>query len=105
MNHKRISKLSALVLLILLILFPNSFSSATVLGESVFPAEEEEKFVWESMNATETWYIEVEFVRFTVSRIYNETHNSRNYLFMNYTLEFYHRFNWLPRYQNSFYMA
>jgi len=105
MNHKRIYRLSALCLLISLIFFPNSFSSATVLGESEFPAEEEDKFVWETTNATESWYMDVEFVRFTVSRIYNETYNSQNYLFMNYTLEFYYRFNWVPRYENSFYMA
>ena len=105
MNHKRIYRLSALCLLISLICFPNSFSSATVLGESEFPAVEEDKFVWETINATESWYMDVEYVRFTVSGIYNETYNSQNYLFMNYTLEFYHRFNWLPRYENSFYMA
>lgn len=105
MNHKRIYRLSALVLLISLIFFPNSFSSATVLGESEFPAEKEDKFVWETINATESWYIDVEYIRFTVSGIYNETYNSQNYLFMNYTLEFYYRFNWLPRYENSFYMA
>ncbi|MBY8986880.1 MAG: hypothetical protein KGD61_00375 [Candidatus Lokiarchaeota archaeon] len=105
MNRKRIHWLSALVLLISLISFPNSFSGATILGESEFPAENEDIFVWESVNATESWYIDVEFVRFTVSEIYNETYNSQNYLFMNYTLEFYHRFSWVPRYQNSFYMA
>ena len=105
MKHKRICKLSALVLLISLMIFPNSFSNATVLGESEFPAEEEDQFVWNSVNATASWYVEVELVRFTVSRIYNETYNSQNYLFMNYTLEFYHRFIWVPRYENSFYMA
>jgi hypothetical protein len=88
-----------------LIFFPNSFSSGTVLGESEFPAEEEDRFVWETVNATASWYIDVEFVRFTVSRIYNETFNSQNYLFMNYTLEFYHRFIWVPEYVDSFYMA
>jgi hypothetical protein len=85
--------------------FPNSFSNATVIGESEFPAKEQDQFVWESVNATASWYVEVEFVRFTVSRIYNETYNAQNYLFMNYTLEFYHRFIWVPRYENSFYMA
>jgi len=105
MNHKRIYKFSTLGLLVLLISFPNSFSSATVLGESEFPAEEDDTFVWETVNATESWYMDVDFVRFTVSRIYNETYNSQNYLFMNYTLEFYHRFNWVPRYENTFYMA
>ena len=105
MNDKRIYKLSALGLLVLLISFPNSFSSATVLGESEFPAEEDDVFVWETVNATESWYMDVDFVRFTVSKIYNTSYNSQNYLFMNYTLEFYHRFNWIPRYENSFYMA
>lgn len=105
MNYKRIYRLSALILLITLILFPNSYSNATVLGESEFPAEEENQFVWESVNATASWYVEVEYVQFTVSKIYNETYNSQNYLFMNYTLEFYHRFIWVPRYENSFYMA
>lgn len=93
------------MLLISLIIFPNSFSSATVLGESEFPAEEEDVFVWETVNATESWYMDVDYVRFTVTDIYNETFNSENFLFMNYTLEFYHRFIWVPEYENSFYMA
>ena len=105
MNHKRIYRLSALILLISLIVFPNSFSSATVLGESEFPAEEEDIFVWETVNATESIYQDVEFVRFTVSGIYNETYNSQNYLFMNYTLEFYQRAHYDNVYENSFYMA
>ncbi|MBY9012159.1 MAG: hypothetical protein KGD70_07285 [Candidatus Lokiarchaeota archaeon] len=105
MNRKRIYKFSALVLLISLIFFPSSFSRGTILGESEFPAEEEDRFVWETVNATASWYIDVEFVRFTVSRIYNETFNSQNYLFMNYTLEYYHRFIWVPEYVDSFYMA
>lgn len=105
MNYKRVLRLSSLVLLFSLILFPNCFSSATVLGESEFPAEEEDRFVWESVNATESWYMDVEFVRFTVSSIYNESFNSKNYLFMNYTLEYYHRYIWVSEYENSFYMA
>ena len=105
MNHKRIYRLSALILLISLIVFPNSFSSATVLGESEFPAEEEDIFVWETVNATESMYQDVEFVRFTVSRIYNKTYNSQNYLFMNYTLEFYQRAHYDIVYENLFYMA
>jgi len=94
-----------MLLLISLILFPSSQANATVLGESEFPAELDDDFVWESVNATESWYIDVEYIRFTVSEIYNETYNSQNFLFMNYTLEFYHRYNWIPRYENSFYMA
>lgn len=105
MNYKRISRLSALLLLISLITFPNSFSSATILGESEFPAEEEDMFVWETVNATESMYEDVEFIRFTVTEIYNETFNSQNFLFMNYTLEFYQRAHYDKEYENSFYMA
>jgi len=105
MNHKRIYRLSALYLLILLIFFPSPFSNATILGESEFPAEKEDVFVWETVNATESAYVDVEFVQFTVYEVYNETYNSKNYLFMNYTLEFYRRYAYLPEYENSFYMA
>jgi hypothetical protein len=105
MNYKRIYRLCALLLLIFLIQFPSSFSNATILGESEFPAEKKDTFIWETVNATESWYIDVDYVRFTVFDIYNETYASQNYLFMNYTLEFYHRYNWIPKYEDSFYMA
>jgi len=71
----------------------------------VFPAEINDEFTWETVNATESWYLEVDYIRFTVANIYNETNNDKNYLFVNYTLEFYYRNNWLPEYINSFYMA
>jgi hypothetical protein len=97
--------LSALCFLIIFINFPiNSFSN-TVLGESVFPAEINDEFVWEKINATESWYMEVDYIRFTVTNIYNETNNDKNYLFLNYTLEYYHKISWVPEYINSFYMA
>jgi len=97
--------LSALCFLIFFINFPiNSFSN-TVLGESVFPAEVNDEFIWETVNATESWYMEVDYIRFTVTNIYNETNNDKNYLFVNYTLEYYHRISWVPEHINSFYMA
>jgi len=49
--------------------------------------------------------MEVDYIRFIATNIYNETNNDKNYLFVNYTLEFYYRNNWLPEYINSFYMA
>jgi hypothetical protein len=97
--------LSALCFLILFINFPIESFSNTVLGESVFPAEINDRFVWETVNATESWYMEVDYIRFTATNIYNETNNDKNYLFLNYTLEYYHRAAWIPEYINSFYMA
>lgn len=97
--------LSALCFLILFINLPKNAFSNTILGESVFPAEINDEFTWETVNATESWYLEVDYIRFTVANIYNETNNEKNYLFVNYTLEYYHKISWVPGYINSFYMA
>ncbi|MBA7480548.1 hypothetical protein ES705_11022 [subsurface metagenome] len=107
MKNNRNYWLSALCFLIFFINFPiNSFSNI-VLGESVFPAETNDKFVWETVNATESLYMEVDYIRFTATNIYRETDNDKNYLFVNYTLEYYHRYrySWGEKYENSFYMA
>jgi hypothetical protein len=97
--------LGTLCFLIIFINLPiNSFGS-TVLGESVFPAEKDDSFVWDTVNATEPWYTEIDYIRFTATNIYNETNDDKNYLFVNYTLEYYHNFAWVPEYVNSFYTA
>ena len=105
MSHKSSITSTACLCLVLLLVFPPYILGSTTLGESTFPVEDESEIIWESVNATESWYIDVEFVRFTASKIYNETYDEKNYLFINYTLEFYHRYSWVPRYTNSFYMA
>ena len=105
MRQKRFITSIVCICIILLSIFPLYSLGSTTLGESTFPIEEESEIIWESINATESWYIDVEYVRFTASKIYNETFNDNNYLFLNYTLEFYYRFSWVPRYTNSFYMA
>ena len=105
MKNNRNYWLSALCFLIFFMNFPiNSFSN-TVIGESVFPAEINDEFTWDTVNATESWYMEVEYIKFTATNIYNETNNDKNYLFVDYTLEFYHRANYLKKHENSFYMA
>jgi len=105
MKQKRFITSIVCICIILLSIFPLYTLGSTTLGESTFPIEEESEIIWESINATESWYIDVEYVRLTASKIYNETFNDNNYLFLNYTLEFYYRFSWVPRYTNSFYMA
>ncbi len=104
MRQKRYITSIACLCLIFLSIFPLNALSSTTIGESTFPVEEQSKIIWESVNATEAWS-DVEFVQFTASTIYNQTYNEKNYLFINHTLEFYHRFTWMPRYTNSFYMA
>jgi hypothetical protein len=101
---KNFLRVSIFVIFISAFLAINSTAS-TVLGESIFPAEEGDEFIWETVNATESWYIEVEYVKFEVESIFNQTYLGSNYLFMNYSLNYYRRFGWIPHYENSFYMA
>ena len=105
MQNIRKASIVSLCFLICFCWVPRISTASTTLGESVFPAEEGDELIWETTNATESWYIDVEYIRFTVSSIFNSTYLGENYLFMNYTLEYYHRFAWVPQYINSFYMA
>ncbi len=91
MSKKKFIASTACLCLILLSIFPIYILGSTTLGESTFPVEEESEFIWKTVNATESWYMDVPLVRFTVSKIYNETFNEKNYLFLNYTLEFYYK--------------
>ena len=92
--------------LILVSILPINSYGNTILGESIFPVEQDDNpYIWESVNATEEWYIEVDYIRFTVEDIYNLTYNDNNYLFLNYSLDIYHRFAWVPLYEDTFYMA
>jgi hypothetical protein len=105
MSQKRFITSIACLCLILISISPLYSLGSTTLGESTFPIKEESEIIWDNVNATESWYMDIKFVKFTASKIYNETYNGKNYLFMNYTLEFYHQISWVPRYTNSFYMA
>ena len=107
MKQKRFITSIACFCLILLSISPLYSLGSTTLGESTFPIEEESQIYWDSVNATESWYMDIDYVRFTASKIYNETYNDKNYLFMNYTLEFYPKgqISWVKKYENSFYMA
>ena len=105
MIQKRFRTSIACLCLIIFTVLPLYTLGSTTLGESTFPVEEKREFIWRTVNATESWYMDVPLVKFTVSKIYNETFNEKNYLFLNYTLEFYYKISWVPEYTNSFYMA
>ena len=105
MIQKRFRTSIACLCLILFCIFPLYTLGSTTLGESTFPVEEKSEFIWRTVNATESWYMDVPLVKFTASTIYNQTYNEKNYLFLNYTLEFYYKISWVRLYTNSFYMA
>ncbi len=80
----------------------------TTLGDSTFPLDKDESITWKSVNATEPYYEEIEFVRFSATDVYNASLNGNRYMFVNYTLWFYHNFAWIKKSledENAFYLS
>ncbi len=78
------------------------------LGDSTFPLDKDESITWKSVNATEPYYEEIEFVRFSAIDVYNASINGNRYMIVNYTLWFYHNFAWIPKSLedvNAFYLS
>jgi len=78
------------------------------LGDSTFPLDKDESITWKSVNATEPYYEEIEFVRFSAIDVYNASLNGNRYMIVNYTLWFYHNFAWIPKSLedvNAFYLS
>ena len=90
--------------LILISSFSVNVAGTTTIGNSTFPVEEGKRIKWKSVNASD-WYDEVGFVQTRIISIDNDTYDSKLCMMVNYTLEYYHKFNWVPQYTNSFYMA
>lgn len=97
--------ISVFCLLITFSLVITNIRGETTIGNSTFPAEEGKSFRWNTINTTESWYKDVEFVQVKVINIYNDTFDSKDCMIVNYTLEFYHKYAWIPQYTNSFYLA
>ena len=86
-------------------MIPSSLSQITIY-DSTFPLEQGKSIRWETVNATEEPYNDIEYIRFTVDELYNDTwSNGPNSLIVNSTIEFYHNFGWLAEFENSFYLA
>ena len=78
------------------------------LGDSTFPLDKDESMTWKSVNATEPYYEEIEFIRFSATDVYNASLNGNRYMIVNYTLWFYHNFAWIPKSLedvNAFYLS
>ncbi|MFW9947408.1 MAG: hypothetical protein ACFFBZ_03540 [Promethearchaeota archaeon] len=100
-----------LLLLIFSIIFysilPTTLGEIT-LGDSTFPLDKDESITWKSVNATEPYYEEIEFVRFSATDVFNASLNGNSFMFVNYTLWFYHNFAWIPKSLedvNAFYLS
>jgi hypothetical protein len=105
---KTLKKILTIIVFSLIII--SSFNvmavEATTIGESTFPIEQSKSVKWKCVNASdEFWYKDVDFVQVRITNVYNDTYDSKLCMMVNYTLEYYHKFAWVPEYTNSFYMA
>ncbi|MHA1296657.1 MAG: hypothetical protein ACTSRH_07955 [Promethearchaeota archaeon] len=107
-NIHKIEIISIILIIILGIFNLISFGKPeTTLGESSFPAEENDYFIWKCVNSTDPKHNIGDLIRFTVEKIYNETFDGIHSLIVNYTIENYNFISglWIPQQTNTFYMA
>jgi len=105
MNNLKKFSILILIFVISLSLITSNVRGETTIGNSTFPAEEGKSFRWNTINTTESWYKDVEFVQVKVMNINNGSLESHDCMIVNYTLEYYHKYAWIPQYTNSFYLA
>jgi len=105
MNGFKKYSIGILCFIIIFSLFTSNISGDTTIANSTFPAEKGQNFRWNTVNATDVWYKDIEFVQFRATNIYNDTLDSKYCMVVNYTLEFYHKYAWIPEYTNSLYLA
>ena len=91
--QKNIRKIELIGIILIIILGTFNFisigSTETILGDSSFPAEENDYFIWKCINSTDSKHNIGDLTRFTVEKIYNETFNGVHSLIVNYTIENY----------------
>jgi hypothetical protein len=79
----------------------------TVIGQTTFPFEEEDSFVWRCVNSTGPKHNSGDLTRFTVESIYNDTVEGINCLMVNYSIDEYDviKGNWIRYQDDLFYLA
>ena len=106
---KHFSKIIALSLSLALLVFliiPYA-KPQTIIGDSIFPFEEDESFVWRCVNSTGPKHNIDDLTRFTIESIYNETFESVHCLMVNYSIDEYDviKGQWIRNQDNLFYLA
>jgi hypothetical protein len=105
---KRFKILVAFALIItLFFIIPFSYSTTTI-GNSSFPAEENDSYIWKCVNSTGEDHNNGDLTKFTVDYIYNDTlsYGWRN-MIVNYSIDQYDviKGQWVRYQDNVFYMA
>lgn len=106
MKYRKTFALLLNFMLLTLFLLPN-VKPQTVIGNSTFPFEEEDTFVWRCVNSTGPRHNIDDLTQFTVESIYNETFETVHCLMVNYSVHEYDviKGQWILNQDNLFYLA
>ncbi|MBY9004523.1 MAG: hypothetical protein KGD73_11160 [Candidatus Lokiarchaeota archaeon] len=106
----KISHKALIILLNLLVFFllaaPNA-SGNTTLGDSTFPSEDGDYYIWSCINSTGDNHNIGDLTKFIVEFVYNESFEGKRSLIVNYSVEEYDIIggSWIRNQDNIFYMA
>jgi len=94
-------------ILLLFTLVSPIVNGSTTLGDSTFPSENGDYYVWECVNSTGDNHHIGDLIRFTVEFVYNDTFEGTPSLIVNYSIEELYIFGgtWIKDQDNLFYMA
>ncbi len=107
MKKKKKVLVPVLIFMLLIFFIIPLAKPQTVIGQTTFPFEENDSFVWRCVNSTGPKHNINDLTRFTVESIYNETVESINCLMVNYSIDEYDviKGQWIRNQDNLFYLA
>jgi hypothetical protein len=107
MKKKKKVLVPVLIFMLLIFFIIPLAKPQTVIGQTTFPFEEKDSFVWRCVNSTGPKHNINDLTRFTVESIYNETVESINCLMVNYSIDEYDviKGQWIRNQDNLFYLA
>ena len=107
MKNRHKALIITLNLLLFMILASPTVNGNTTLGDSTFPSEDGDHYVWECVNSTGDNHNIGDRIRFIVEFVYNDTFEGTPSLIVNYSIEEYDPIggSWDPYQDNMFYMA
>ena len=107
MKNRHKALIITLNLLLFMILASPTVNGNTTLGNSTFPSENGDYYIWRCTNSTGDNHNIGDLTKFIVEFIYNETFEGTPSLIVNYSIEEYDIIggDWIRNQDNMFYMA
>ena len=106
-NHHKALIITLNLLIFFILASPPNVSGNTILGDSTFPSEDGDYYIWRCVNSTGDNHNIGDLTKFIVEFVYNSTFEGTPSLIVNYSIEEYDIIggSWNRDQDNLFYMA